>query len=94
MCSIMTWKVTPYVLIKVDKVAVCGSCDQVFESTSHMPRNMESGKPSNISAREVDIPPTTRNLVFRTRTDVQEYVSHSGHEYCGRTNLNYTGSST
>jgi hypothetical protein len=30
-------KVTPSVLIKVDKVAVCGSCGQVFESTSHMP---------------------------------------------------------
>jgi hypothetical protein len=25
---------------------------------------MESGKPSNQSARRVDIPPTTRNLVF------------------------------
>jgi hypothetical protein len=25
MCSIMTWKVTPSVLIKVDKVAMCGS---------------------------------------------------------------------
>jgi hypothetical protein len=25
-----------------------------------MPRNMVSGKPSNQSAREVDIPPTTR----------------------------------
>jgi hypothetical protein len=30
-------KVTPSMLIKVDKVAVCGSCGQVFESTSHMP---------------------------------------------------------
>jgi hypothetical protein len=37
MCGIMTWKVTPPVLIKVDKVAVCGSCGQVFESTSHIP---------------------------------------------------------
>jgi hypothetical protein len=27
---------------------------------------MESGKPSNQSARGVDIPPTTRNLVFHT----------------------------
>jgi hypothetical protein len=78
MCSMMTWKVTPSVLIKVDMVAVCGSCDQVFESTSHMPRNMESGKPSNQPARGVDIPPTTYNLVFRTRTNVQEYVPHSG----------------
>jgi hypothetical protein len=32
-----------------------------------MPRNMVSGKPSNQSARGVDIPPTTRNLVFHTR---------------------------
>jgi hypothetical protein len=37
MCGIMTWKVTPSVLIKVDKVVVCGSCGQAFESTSHMP---------------------------------------------------------
>jgi hypothetical protein len=29
-----------------------------------MPRNMVSGKPSNQSARGVDILPTTRNLVF------------------------------
>jgi hypothetical protein len=69
------------VLIKVDKVVVCGSCGQVFEGTSHMPRNMESDKPSNQSARGVDIPSTTRNLVFRTRTDVREYVPHSGQEY-------------
>jgi hypothetical protein len=40
-----------------------------------------SGKPSNRSARGVDIPPTTRNLIFRTRTDVREYVLHSGQEY-------------
>jgi hypothetical protein len=30
------------------------------------PRNLVSGKPSNQSARGVDIPPTTCNLVFRT----------------------------
>jgi hypothetical protein len=47
----------------------------VFESTSHMPRNMVSGKPSTRSAQGVDIPPTTRNLVFRTCTDMREYVS-------------------
>jgi hypothetical protein len=29
----------------------------------------------------VDIPPTTRILVFRTRTDVREYVPHSEQEY-------------
>jgi hypothetical protein len=42
---------------------------------------MVSGKPSNRTARGVDIPPTTRNLVFRTRTNVREYVPHSGQEY-------------
>jgi hypothetical protein len=47
MYGIMTWKDTPSVLIKVDKVAVCGSYGQVFESTRHMPWNMLSGKPSN-----------------------------------------------
>jgi hypothetical protein len=46
-----------------------------------MPRNMESGKPSNQSARGVDIPPTTHNFVFCTCTDVQAYVPHSGQEY-------------
>jgi hypothetical protein len=46
-----------------------------------MLRNMVSGKPSNQSARGVDIPPTTRNLVFRKRNDVREYVPHSGQEY-------------
>jgi hypothetical protein len=39
-----------------------------------MVRDMVSGKPSNRSARGVGIPPTTRNLVFHTRTDVREYV--------------------
>jgi hypothetical protein len=42
---------------------------------------MVNGKPSNRSARGVDIPPTTRNLVFCTCTDVREYVPHSGQEY-------------
>jgi hypothetical protein len=37
-----------------------------------------SGKPSNRPARGVDIHSTTRNLVFRTRTNVREYVPHSG----------------
>jgi hypothetical protein len=40
-----------------------------------------SGKPSNRSARGVDIPPTTRNLVFCTYTNMQEYVPHSRQEY-------------
>jgi hypothetical protein len=36
---------------------------------------MVSGKPSNRSARQVDIPPTTRILVFLvTQFDVWEYV--------------------
>jgi hypothetical protein len=42
---------------------------------------MVSGKPSNRSARGVDIPSTTHNLVFHTRTDVREYIPHSGLEY-------------
>jgi hypothetical protein len=42
---------------------------------------MVSGKPSNQSARGVDIPPTTRNLVFRIGTNMREYVPHSGQEY-------------
>jgi hypothetical protein len=40
MYNIMIRKVTPSMLIKVDKVAVCGSGGQAFESTSHMPWNM------------------------------------------------------
>jgi hypothetical protein len=77
-----------------------------------MARNMVSGKPSNQSARQVDIPPTTRFYVMFTRTEVWEYVlqgrqkygfcsratdvcpAHIGCAYCGKTNLNYTGSST
>jgi hypothetical protein len=41
---------------------------------------MVSGKPSNQSARGVDIPPTTR-IWFFTCTDVREYVPRSGQEY-------------
>jgi hypothetical protein len=46
---------------------------------------MVSGKPSNQSARQVDIPPTTRILVL-PRTDVREYVLHGRQEYgfCSR----------
>jgi hypothetical protein len=40
-----------------------------------------NGKPSNRSAGGVDIPPTTHNLVFRTRTNLREYVPHTGQEY-------------
>jgi hypothetical protein len=40
-----------------------------------MPWNMVSGKPSNQSARQLDIPPTTRILVLLvTWFDVWEYV--------------------
>jgi hypothetical protein len=47
-----------------------------------MPRNMVSGKPSNQSARVVDIPPTTRILVLPvTRFDVWEYVLLGNQEY-------------
>jgi hypothetical protein len=43
---------------------------------------MVSGKPSNQSARGVDIPPTTRILVLPvTRFDVQEYVLQGNQEY-------------
>jgi hypothetical protein len=43
---------------------------------------MVSGKPSNLSARGVDIPPTTRILVFPvTRFDVWEYVLLGNQEY-------------
>jgi hypothetical protein len=43
---------------------------------------MVSGKHSNQSARGVDIPPTTRNLVFPvTRSDVWEYVLPGNQEY-------------
>jgi hypothetical protein len=51
---------TPSVLMNLVKVAVCGSGVKRLKSTSHMPRNMVRGKPSNQSARGVDIPPTTR----------------------------------
>jgi hypothetical protein len=47
-----------------------------------MPRNMVSGKSSNQSAQGVDIPPTTRILVFPvTRFDVWEYVLPGNQEY-------------
>jgi hypothetical protein len=47
---------------------------------------MVSGKPSNQSARQVDIPPTTRFYVMFTRTDVREYVLQGRREYgfCSR----------
>jgi hypothetical protein len=41
---------------------------------------MVSGKPSNQSARQVDIPPTTHILVL-PRTDVREYFLHGRQEY-------------
>jgi hypothetical protein len=47
-----------------------------------MPRNMVSGKPSNQSARGVDIPPTTRILDLPvTRFNVWECVLLGNQEY-------------
>jgi hypothetical protein len=44
--------------------------------------HMVSGKPSNQSARGVDIPPTTRILVLPdTRFDMWEYVLQGNQEY-------------
>jgi hypothetical protein len=47
---------------------------------------MVSGKPSNQSARQVDIPPTTRIIWFFSRADMREYVLHGRQEYgfCSR----------
>jgi hypothetical protein len=59
------------VVVVVKHLKVLATCRELWEN----------GKPSNQSARGVDIPPTTRNLVFRTRTDMREYVPHSGQEY-------------
>jgi hypothetical protein len=59
-----------YVVAVVKRLKVLVTCRELWVN----------GKPSNRSARGVDIPPTTSNLVFRTRTDVREYVSHSGQE--------------
>jgi hypothetical protein len=59
------------VVVVVKRLKVLATCRELWVS----------GKPSNRSARGVDIPPTTRNLVFRTRTDVRKYVLHSGQEY-------------
>jgi hypothetical protein len=70
------------VLVNLVKVAVCGSGGSAFESTSHMPRNMVSGKPSNQSARGVDIPPTTHIWFFPvTRFNVWECVLQGSQEY-------------
>jgi hypothetical protein len=44
-------EVYPVCFDKSFKVEKCGSGGYVFESSSHMPRNMVSGKPSNQSAR-------------------------------------------
>jgi hypothetical protein len=57
-------------IVVVKRLKVLATCRELWVS----------GKPSNRSARGVDIPPTT-NLVFRTRSDVREYVPHSGQEY-------------
>jgi hypothetical protein len=51
-----------------------------------MPQKMVSGKPSNQSARQVGIPPTTRLIWFFSRTDLWEYVLRGRQEYgfCSR----------
>jgi hypothetical protein len=56
------------VVVVVKRLKVLATCRELWVN----------GKPSNRSVRGVDIPPTTRNLVFRTRTDMGEYVPHSG----------------
>jgi hypothetical protein len=46
---------------------------------------MVSGKPSNRSARGVDIPPTTRNLVFHThRRGGVRSAQRTGVRLCSR----------
>jgi hypothetical protein len=47
---------------------------------------MVSGKPSNQSARQVGIPPTTRLIWFFSRTDLWEYILRGRQEYglCSR----------
>jgi hypothetical protein len=49
-----------------------------------------NGNPSNRSARRMDIPPTTHNLVFRTRTDV---LSHPIYKDINRAIIYASGSS-
>jgi hypothetical protein len=65
---------------------MCGSGGQVFESTSHMPRNMVSGKPSTRMARQMDTSPPLDFYFMFTRTDVWEYVLQGRQEYgfCSR----------
>jgi hypothetical protein len=45
-----------------------------YRASSDIPQNMVSGKPSNQSARQVDIPPTTRLIWFFSSTDLWEYI--------------------
>jgi hypothetical protein len=86
MCYIMTWRFTLSVLSKVVKVEICGSGGYGFESTSHMPRNMVSGKPSTRMARQMDLSPPLDFYFMFTRTDVWEYVLHGRQKYgfCSR----------
>jgi hypothetical protein len=69
------------ILLKVVKVEMCGSGGQAFESTSHMPRNMVSGKPSTRIARQMDTSPPLDFYFIFTRTDVWEYVLQDRQEY-------------
>jgi hypothetical protein len=77
MCSIMTQKVTPSVLIKVDKVAgvvvvakrlkVLATCREIWKAVS-----LVTNRPEEWTY----LPPLV--IWFFTRTDVWEYVPHSG----------------
>jgi hypothetical protein len=85
MCSIMERNDTPSVLtnwlrsrcvvIGVKRLKVLTTCRELWVS----------GKPSNRSARQVDIPPTTRNLVFLThRRAGVRFAQRTGVRSCSR----------
>jgi hypothetical protein len=59
------------VVAVVKHLKVLATCREIWKAVSLVSNRLE----------EWTYPPTTRNLVFRTRTDVQEYVPHSGQEY-------------
>jgi hypothetical protein len=58
----------------------------MFESTSHMPRNMVSGKPSTWMARQMNMSPPLDFYFMFTCTDVWECVLQGRQEYgsCSR----------
>jgi hypothetical protein len=81
MCSIMTGKVTPSVLIKlirsqcvvavVKRLKVLATCHEIWKAV-----NLVTNRP-----KEWTYLPPLVILVFCTCTDVREYVPHSGQEY-------------